>query len=349
MTTETKKRRKAPAKSTALTVPEAQPLPVQQIVVKAAPVPLGDLEKVLIEGDLAKLTPDERIKYYAHICDRVGLEPSTKPFNYLQLNGKLVLYATRNCTDQLCKIYKLSTSIAEMKREDDLMLVRARVSTPEGRANEALGAVSLKGLSGEALANAMMKAETKAKRRAVLSLCGLSFMDETEAETLVPASQLGAAAVANMNARFVPSVRADDPPLKGIAAAQVKDQRSVDKMNRSEEVPDKQLIQTGEEREEPEQELLPAEKSEKPKARNSAGVLYPAPPENVIAMLKQGRYVPWLNWIETEGFWDEFKPEGLPAFIKDFGAAIKMVRNYGGSHWKRCKIAFEQGGEDLQD
>jgi hypothetical protein len=192
-----------------------------------------------------------------------------------------------------------------------------------------------------------MKAETKAKRRAVLSLCGLSFMDETEAETLVPASQLGAAAVANMNARFVPAARTDDPPLKGIAADQVRDQRRTDKATRSDdEAPAKQLIQTGEERAEPEQEVLPAEK---PKARNSAGVLYPAPPENVIAMLKQGRYVPWLNWIETEGFWDEFKPEGLPAFIKDFGAAIKMVRNYGGSHWKRCKIAFEQGGENLQD
>ena len=44
----------------------------------------------------------------------------------------------------------------------------------------AKGAVNINGLKGEALANAMMKAETKAKRRATLSLCGLGLMDELE-------------------------------------------------------------------------------------------------------------------------------------------------------------------------
>ena len=39
-------------------------------------------------------------------------------------------------------------------------------------------------LTGDALANALMKAETKAKRRATLSLCGLGFLDETEIETI---------------------------------------------------------------------------------------------------------------------------------------------------------------------
>jgi hypothetical protein len=48
----------------------------------------------------------------------------------------------------------------------------------------AKGAVSLVGLRGEALANAIMKAETKAKRRATLSICGLGFLDETEIETI---------------------------------------------------------------------------------------------------------------------------------------------------------------------
>ena len=44
-----------------------------------------------------------------------------------------------------------------------------------------MGVVSIAGLKGEALANAMMKAETKAKRRATLSICGLGWMDEVEA------------------------------------------------------------------------------------------------------------------------------------------------------------------------
>jgi len=37
---------------------------------------------------------------------------------------------------------------------------------------------------GEALANALMKASTKAKRRLTLSLCGLGFLDETEVGTI---------------------------------------------------------------------------------------------------------------------------------------------------------------------
>ena len=35
-----------------------------------------------------------------------------------------------------------------------------------------------------ALANAIMKAETKAKRRVTLSICGLGMLDETELETI---------------------------------------------------------------------------------------------------------------------------------------------------------------------
>jgi hypothetical protein len=34
------------------------------------------------------------------------------------------------------------------------------------------------------LANALMKAETKSKRRVTLSICGLGFLDETEADSI---------------------------------------------------------------------------------------------------------------------------------------------------------------------
>jgi hypothetical protein len=39
-------------------------------------------------------------------------------------------------------------------------------------------------LKGDALANALMKAETKAKRRVTLSIAGLGWLDETELETV---------------------------------------------------------------------------------------------------------------------------------------------------------------------
>ena len=44
--------------------------------------------------------------------------------------------------------------------------------------------MSIKGLVGEELANAYMKAETKAKRRVTLSICGLGWLDDSETESI---------------------------------------------------------------------------------------------------------------------------------------------------------------------
>jgi hypothetical protein len=51
------------------------------------------IEAALIKGDLTQLSPQQRVSYYNNVCSLVGLNPTTKPFDYLQLNGKLVLYA----------------------------------------------------------------------------------------------------------------------------------------------------------------------------------------------------------------------------------------------------------------
>ncbi len=54
------------------------------------------------------------------------------------------------------------------------------------RTDESIGAVPLP-TSPADKANAMMKAETKAKRRVTLSICGLGMLDETEIETIAGA------------------------------------------------------------------------------------------------------------------------------------------------------------------
>lgn len=142
------------------------------------------MENVLIKGDLSKLTPVERSNYYMKVCESVGLNPLTKPFEYITLNGKLTLYALRTCTDQLRGIHKVSVvDLAETEREG-IIIVTAKVQNGEGRTDMAKGAVTIGNLKGDALCNAIMKAETKAKRRATLSLCGLGFLDETEIETI---------------------------------------------------------------------------------------------------------------------------------------------------------------------
>jgi hypothetical protein len=154
-------------------------------VVPFSPAQAGEvMEQVLIRGDLASLTHAERARYYIRICESLGLNPMTKPFEYLTLNGKLTLYALKACTDQLRKIHGVSVVDLTESERDGVFIITAKVVDADGRADAAKGAVNIQGLKGDALANALMKAETKAKRRATLSLCGLGFLDETEIETI---------------------------------------------------------------------------------------------------------------------------------------------------------------------
>lgn len=145
------------------------------------------MEQVLIKGDLKNLSEGERARYYTRVCESVGLNPLTKPFEYITLNGKLTLYAKKDCADQLRMIHKVSVVETTQQEMDGVYIIVCKVQNGEGRTDMARGAVSLIGLKGEALANAIMKTETKAKRRATLSICGLGFLDETEVEDITPA------------------------------------------------------------------------------------------------------------------------------------------------------------------
>lgn len=157
-----------------------------------SPTPLS-VEAALVRGDLSKLTEEQRLNYYRAVCESLGLNPLTRPFEYIVLNGRLTLYATRAATDQLRSIRGVSVEILSREERDGLYIVHARARDREGRVDEAVGAVPLtdargQRLTGDALANAIMKAETKAKRRVTLSICGLGWLDETEVET-VPNAQ----------------------------------------------------------------------------------------------------------------------------------------------------------------
>lgn len=139
------------------------------------------MERVVAAGDLDGLQPMERAQYYVRVCESVGLNPLTKPFAYIKLNGKLTLYALRDATDQLRSTRGVSIRIVSRDLDaDGVYTVTARARMADGREDESTGCVHIAGLKGENLANAKMKAETKAKRRVTLSICGLGWLDENE-------------------------------------------------------------------------------------------------------------------------------------------------------------------------
>ena len=191
--------------STALAAP-SQPLPPEIV------------EKVVIGGDLAA-------DYYAAVCRSLGLNPLTKPFEYLTLNGKLRLYALRDCADQLRRLHGISIYIANRERMNDIYVVTARAKDRQGREDESTGAVPLGNLRGDALANALMKAETKAKRRVTLSIAGLGWLDETEVETIREERLAQAFRVLLVRHQFERHLHAQQPPdqrrvaVRGLAHA----------------------------------------------------------------------------------------------------------------------------------
>ena len=141
-------------------------------------------EQVAVIGDLAQLTPQQRMAYYSRVCESLGINPYTQPFQYIRLNNKLVLYATRTAADQLRKRNGVSLDAPDIQFADGLVIVTVTGRAADGRTDTEIGAVPLGNLQGEARANAIMKAVTKAKRRLTLSICGLGWLDETEVETI---------------------------------------------------------------------------------------------------------------------------------------------------------------------
>jgi hypothetical protein len=178
--------------------------PIQQVVHREPSYPTlpQRIEDVLINGNLASLSESERVQLYMQTCKSLKLNPLTKPFGYILVKGwsgddeKLILYATRNCTDQLRSVYGASDVPGSLKRSESSTELTAEIAVVgrNGRVSTDVGVIPMKQysrsrgeytLSGRDLANAKMHVVTKARRRATLALYGLGgIVDESELDTM---------------------------------------------------------------------------------------------------------------------------------------------------------------------
>lgn len=152
------------------------------------------VSNLILHNDIKQLTAEQKVDFVLTLCQNLGLNPALAPFSVLELQGREIIYANKSCTEQLRKIYGVSITSSKsdiISMEDGAMLYRTVVTLQDqtGRTDTGVGIVPLKGynnksLSADVLANALMKADTKAKRRGTLSICGLGFLDESELDTL---------------------------------------------------------------------------------------------------------------------------------------------------------------------
>lgn len=148
------------------------------------------LNNLIMGGDMSKLSPKQKLDYYHAICTKIGLNPLTKPFDYMRLNGKEVLYANKGAAEQIRNIRGISVTSQHIEWADDIVIVTVEGRDRDGRTDTETGFAQCVNLKGDAKGNALLKAITKAKRRLTLSMAGLGMLDETEVDSIPTAIKL---------------------------------------------------------------------------------------------------------------------------------------------------------------
>lgn len=141
------------------------------------------LNKLMIEGDLSKFSESQLLEYYAAMCARYGLDPISRPFDVVVLKGRKVMYANKTCAAQVTVTNQLTVAIIDKAKHGDVFTVTARATRPDGGYVDDMGAVAWP-TSPMEQADAILKAATKAKRRAVFAAVGLGMLSQEEVQDI---------------------------------------------------------------------------------------------------------------------------------------------------------------------
>lgn len=143
----------------------------------------GAVARIIEVGDWGKLSAEQRVEGIRYLCDELGISPLVQPFDLIPAGqgGKLTLYANRRAAAALAHRNGISVHTVSTETIGGNYVVSVRATDAAGREFDEVGAVCLEGLGGQKVGNAIMHAQTKATRRAILGISGLGLLDETEA------------------------------------------------------------------------------------------------------------------------------------------------------------------------
>ena len=140
-----------------------------------------------IPKDLSSLSPSKRQEVYNEVCRKMGLSPYSFPLDFIKGKGNsITLMINEIGTSQLRFNHNISTAVKSTELipyEDKFndpdrgevivtrhLAVVTVIATYGGRSEEATGAVEAYGAMVRSIA--LKKAETQARRRATLAICG---------------------------------------------------------------------------------------------------------------------------------------------------------------------------------
>lgn len=169
------------------------------------------------DGNLVGLSWPQRMLYYRKHCEAHGLNWELRPFDFIieyedkkkkEGEKSVQLYLNSDGGAQLRDLRNVSVNDTDVTFQRDLVIVKVKVSVPEGRQDADIGIVpsveeEWEGPYGNRkptgrmipvgparLANVMKTAVTQAKLRATKSICGMRVTDYTELPALTSTSSM---------------------------------------------------------------------------------------------------------------------------------------------------------------
>lgn len=176
-------------------------------------------------GDLSFLPDYEKEKVLLKMCDHYSLDAVLRPFILIKLNGKEIWYATKAATDQVAAKFNLTREVVEIKENLERGIIECKVKISQENSNrtetciaavsiiefgrDPSGKVEARPMRGEAYANALMKVETKAKRRATLGWLGIADMQDND-DDVVDAGRVNSTHQLQSQSTAIESKSSDD-------------------------------------------------------------------------------------------------------------------------------------------
>lgn len=138
--------------------------------------------------DLERLDADQKTRYYSDACEFLGIPAHLNLLAFIFMNvgdtGRHeVLYAKKGATDFIRDSRGITTVSLEPIKDfvaGQVCFIAAGLQESTKRKEFAVGAASIEGLTGKALSDAIMTAQTRATRRMTLQFVGGGILDESE-------------------------------------------------------------------------------------------------------------------------------------------------------------------------
>lgn len=125
-------------------------------------------------GRCDNLDINQQAEYKKYLCAKIGVSPTLQPVDLIPTKNGVRPYLNKGAAELIRDTRKISIIGLELAEQNGMFIVTCKVRGANGRVDCDMGACP----KGNEPNNALMKAVTKAKRRATLSMCGLGAIIE---------------------------------------------------------------------------------------------------------------------------------------------------------------------------